>query len=56
MMLDIVYIGKEIFHCANEYSFISFMNTDNLDDNVKFTNIISCEFEIRKQLYETLQP
>ena len=51
-----VYIDKEILNCANEYSFISLMKTDNSDDIVNFANFISCLFKIRKQLYRTLQP
>ena len=46
-----VYIDKEILNCANEYSFISLMKTDNSDDIVNFANFISCLFKIRKQLY-----
>ena len=51
-----VYIDKEILNCANEYSFVSLMKTDNSDDIVNFANFISCLFKIRKQLYRTLQP
>ena len=51
-----VYIDKEVLSCANEYSFISLMKTDNSDDIVNFANFISCLFKIRKQLYRTLQP
>ena len=50
------YIDKEVLSCANEYSFISLMKTDNSDDIANFANFISCLFKIRKQLYRTLQP
>ena len=51
-----VYTDKEILKCANEYSFVSLMKTDNSDDIVNFANFISCLFKIRKQLHRTLQP
>ena len=51
-----VYINKEVLSCANEYSFISLMKTDNSDDIVNFANFISCLFKRRKQLFCTLQP
>ena len=51
-----VYIDKKVLSCANEYSFISLMKTDNSDDIINFANFISCLFKIRKQLYRTLQP
>ena len=51
-----VQIDKKTLNCANGYSFISLMKTDNADDIVKFANFISCLFKIRKQLYQTLQP
>ena len=51
-----MYIDRELLNCANEYNFISLMNTDNVDCIVRVANFVSCMFKIRKQLYEREQP
>ena len=51
-----LYIDRDALTCANEYNFIKLMTADNTDCIVKLANFVSCMFQIRQQLYDSVQP